>query len=130
MVNLGFEREWYPKYLNLATGQDFTWDSLMRVAQRVTNLVRAFWLREYQGNWSSAMDVPPARWFNEPLRQGPLKGTTLNRAKYDALLQAYYAQRGWDERGVPRKATLEKLGLSGVAQQLYTRFYKETPATV
>jgi aldehyde:ferredoxin oxidoreductase len=118
MVNMGFEREWYPKYLNFATGLDFTWDSLMEVAERVTNLVRAFWVREYSGSWSSAMDVPPARWFNEPLSQGSLKGAKLNRSKYDAMLQAYYAHRGWDECGVPRKETLEELGLADVAQQL------------
>jgi len=129
LVNLGFEREWYPKYFNLATGQNFTWDSLIRVAERVTNLVRAFWIREYKGNWSVAMDAPPARWFNEPLSQGPLKGTKLSRPKYDAMLQAYYAQRGWNERGVPRQATLEKLGLADVAPQLYARFCKKT-ATV
>lgn len=48
MVNLGFEREWYPKYLNLATGQDFTWDSLVEFAERMTNLARAFWVLEYK----------------------------------------------------------------------------------
>ena len=118
LVNLGFERDWYPKYLRLATGQEFPWESLNLVAERVFNLVRAFWIREHVGVWSSEMDVPPARWFDEPLIEGPLKGSKLDRQKYDALLQSYYRKRGWDTRGVPTKATLEKLGLSDVAHQL------------
>jgi len=118
MVNLGFEREWYPKYLKAATAQQFTWETLNQISERVSNLVRAFWIREYNGMWSSELDVPPKRWFAEPLSQGPLKGGKLDRAKYDSLLQTYYAKRGWDERGVPKKEKLKQLGLSEVADQL------------
>jgi len=118
MVNLGFEREWYPKYLNAATAQQFTWESLNQISERVSNLVRAFWVREYNGMWSNELDIPPKRWFAEPLSQGPLKGGKLDRAKYDSLLQAYYAKRGWDERGVPKKDKLNQLGLSEVVGQL------------
>ncbi|MEM4728112.1 MAG: aldehyde ferredoxin oxidoreductase C-terminal domain-containing protein, partial [Candidatus Bathyarchaeia archaeon] len=32
--------------------------------------------------------------------------------------QVYYEKRGWDERGIPRKATLQRLGLSEEAEQL------------
>jgi aldehyde:ferredoxin oxidoreductase len=117
MINLGLDREWYPKYLTFATGQKYTWDDFNLVSERVFNLMRAFWIREYNGKWSSEMDAPPARWFNEPLTEGPLKGAKLNRRKYDDLLQSYYRKRGWDENGVPTKETLEKLGLSDVAQQ-------------
>ena len=118
LVNLGFEREWYPKYLKAATAQQFTWETLNQISERVSNLVRAFWIREYNGMWSSELDVPPKRWFAEPLSQGPLKGGKLDRAKYDSLLQTYYAKRGWDERGVPKKEKLKQLGLSEVADQL------------
>ncbi len=118
LVNLGFEKEWYPKYLYAATGQEFTWETLNQIAERVFNLVRAFWIREYNGKWSSEVDVPPKRWFVESLSEGPLKGAKLDRAKYDAMLQAYYARRGWDERGVPKREKLNQLGLSEVADQL------------
>jgi aldehyde:ferredoxin oxidoreductase len=118
MVNLGFESSWYPKYLKLATGQEFTWANLNQIAERVFNLVRAFWIREYHGKWTNEMDVPPARWFKEPLSLGFLKDAKLDRAKYDALLQSYYNKRGWDANGLPKKETLEKLGLSDVARQL------------
>ncbi len=118
LVNLGFERDWYPKYLTLATGKGFVWSDLTVVSERVFNLVRAFWIREHHGQWTREMDVPPARWFNEPLSEGSLKGAKLDRAKYDVLLQRYYEKRGWDMQGVPTKATFQRLGLGDVALQL------------
>jgi aldehyde:ferredoxin oxidoreductase len=65
------------------------------------------------------MDIPPARWFKEPLTKGPLKGSKLDSVKYNVMLRKYYRKRGWDERGIPKKITLRKLGLSDVAKQLY-----------
>ncbi len=118
LVNIGLDRNWYLKYLHAATGMEFSWDALDLVAERVFNLVRAFWIREYKGNWTKERDVPPARWFTEPLTEGAFKGAKLDRAKYDAMLQDYYVKRGWDERGVPRKQTLERVGLGEVAAQL------------
>lgn len=118
LVNLGLDREWYPKYLQLATGQEFTWDKLNLIAERVFNLVRAFWIREYRGAWGSQMDTPPFRWFEEPLAEGNLKGAKLDRAKYEVLLQSYYRKRGWTMIGVPTKTTLDRLHLSDVAQRL------------
>lgn len=118
LVNIGLEKEWYPKYLYAATGQKFFWEDLAVIAERVFNLVRAFWIRENQGKWNREMDVPPARWFSEPLTEGPMKGAKLDRAKYEEMLQVYYKKRGWDEEGVPKRATLERLGLADVAGQL------------
>jgi len=64
------------------------------------------------------MDVPPMRWFKEPLVAGRFYGSVLNLEKYHGMLNAYYAKRGWDDRGVPKKSTLQKLGLQAEAQQL------------
>jgi len=120
-VEVGFELEWYPKFLHAATGLEMTWDDLNVMADRVFNLIRAFWIREYGKNWSKEMDVPPRRWFEEPLTRGPLKGAKLDRTKYDVMLQRYYRKRDWDERGIPKKITLKKLGLEDVAKQLKKR---------
>lgn len=73
---------------------------------------------EYSKKWSVEMDVPPARWFQEPLTKGSFKGAKLDRTKYNIMLRRYYKKRGWDERGVPTKTTLKKLGLEDVAKQL------------
>jgi aldehyde:ferredoxin oxidoreductase len=120
-VELGFELEWYPKFLYAATGLEMSWKDLNVIADRMFNLIRAFWVREYGKNWSKEMDVPPARWFEDPLTKGPLKGAKLDKTKYDIMLQRYYHKRGWDERGIPTKTALNKLGLGDVAKQLGKR---------
>jgi aldehyde:ferredoxin oxidoreductase len=117
-VEVGFELDWYPRYLKAATGLTLTMEDLYPVADRIYSLARAFWVREFGQNWSSNMDMVPNRWFNEPLTKGPLKGTKLDKSKYEAMLQMYYEKRGWDNRGIPTKSTLNKLGLADVAQQL------------
>jgi aldehyde:ferredoxin oxidoreductase len=120
-VELGFELEWYPKFLHAATGLETTLDDLNMVADRVFTLIRAFWIREFGKSWSKQMDIPPARWFEEPLTKGPFKGAKLDRTKYEVMLQRYYRKRGWDERGIPTKTTLKRLGLEDVAKQLGKR---------
>jgi aldehyde:ferredoxin oxidoreductase len=64
------------------------------------------------------MDIQPMRWFKEPLSEGPLKGYALDLSKYDDMLKTYYRNRGWDNRGIPRKSALKKLGLPDVATKL------------
>lgn len=116
--SLGFELEWYHKYLRASTGQDFSMGQLNQISDRVLNLIRAFWVREYGKEWSRDLDIPPMRWFKESLTDGPLKGSALNLEKYKVMLDSYYRKRGWDENGVPKKETLDRLGLVDVANQL------------
>jgi aldehyde:ferredoxin oxidoreductase len=120
-VELGFELDWYPKLLHAVTGLEMPWNTLDVIGDRVFNLIRAFWIREYGRKWSKDMDVPPRRWFEEPLAKGALKGSKLDRAKYDDMLQLYYEKRGWDEHGVPTKSTLKRLGLESIMDQLGRR---------
>jgi aldehyde:ferredoxin oxidoreductase len=110
-IEIGFDLEWYPKYFAAATGVKWSLDDLYKVSDRGHSLIRAYWVREVSGEWSRQMDTPPARWFKEPLTKGPLAGATLDSAGYDKLLSWYYEKRGWDERGIPTKATLKSLGL-------------------
>jgi aldehyde:ferredoxin oxidoreductase len=117
-IEVGLELGWYPRLLHAATGLDISLESLNTIADRVFNLTRAFWIREYGKKWTSDMDVPPMRWFDEPLTEGALKGAKLSKSKYDRMLQTYYRKRGWNERGVPRKSTLKNLGLEDVVGQL------------
>jgi aldehyde:ferredoxin oxidoreductase len=117
-VEVGFELNWYPKFLKAATGFDITMKDLFTIADRAFNLIRAFWVREFANVWNKNMDIPPTRWFDEPITNGPLKGSVLNREKYGRMLQIYYRKRGWDSRGIPTKATLKRLGLEDVSQEL------------
>ncbi len=117
-VEIGFGLEWYPKFLKAATGLNMTMNDLFTIADRAFNLIRAFWVREYATSWNRSMDVPPARWFDDPITAGPLKGAVLDREKYDRMLQIYYRKRGWDSQGIPTIATLKRLGLEDVSQEL------------
>jgi len=117
-TSLGFELEWYTKYLQAATGMEVPFNALIYAADKTLNLIRAFWIREYGNRWTREMEMPPMRWFKEPLTEGPMKGAMLDLVKFDSMLKKYYSKRGWDERGIPKKSTLQKLGLSDVAKQL------------
>jgi len=116
-IELGLSLEYYPRLLTYATGITYTLNDLYVVADRIYALIRAFWIREYRG-WSKYMDYPPMRWFREPLTKGPYKGRKLDLEKYDDMLRRYYHMRGWDDNGVPRRETLEKLGLGYVVDTL------------
>jgi len=117
-IELGFPLEYYPKLLKAATGFDFTLEELTaNLGDRIYALIRAFWIRE-KGGWNRSHDYPPARWFEEPLTKGPYAGKKLDKEKFDQLLSIYYEARGWDTRGIPRKSTFEKLGLTEVASEL------------
>lgn len=116
-VEVGLSLDWYPKIFKAATGLDATPDYFNEVGDRVYALIRAFWVREY-GWWSREMDMPPRKWFKQPLSKGPLKGARLDYDSYNKLLDYYYEIRGWDSRGVPKPETLNRLGLGYVAEQI------------
>ncbi len=120
-MEVELELDWYLKLLHAATGLEMDWTMLNMISDRVFNLTRSFWIREYGKNWSTEMDVPPPRWFDEPLTTGKLKGTKLSRDQYMKMLQTYYVKRGWDQRGVPRKQTLKTLGLETIIDPLNKR---------
>ncbi|MEM3833022.1 MAG: aldehyde ferredoxin oxidoreductase family protein [Thermoprotei archaeon] len=125
-VELGYEIENYPGYFKAATGIDMTLDDMFKVADRIYNLMRAYWIRETiasGGSWSREIDYPPARWFKEPLTKGPLKGVKLSYDDYNKMLSWYYEIRNWDEHGIPTKQALINSGLENVAQEL-SRYIK------
>jgi len=117
-VEVGFELDWYPRFMKAATGMTVSFDDIYKIADRIYAIIRAFWVREFGKQWSSTMDMVPERWYTEPLTKGPLKGSKLDKAKYESMLQLYYKKRGWDSRGIPTKSTLSTLGLTDVAQEL------------
>ncbi len=113
-VEIGLELDYYWRMFKAATGLDY---DIGGVANRIYTLIRAFWIREY-GGWSREYDTPPLRWFKDPLTKGPLKGAVLNMEGYQRMLTWYYEARGWDERGIPRRSTLRRLGLGYVEGEL------------
>ncbi len=117
-IELGFNLDWYPKFMEAATGLNFTWRDFYQITDRTYALIRAFWIREFNGKWDRKMDYPPEKWFTDPLTKGPYAGRTLNKGIYDRMLSWYYEIREWDGRGIPTKRTLEELGLDYVIPEL------------
>ncbi len=117
-IELGFNLEWYPKYFAAATGLKWTLDDFWVVADRIYSLVRAYGVREFNGEWDRSMDYPPTRWFKEPLSCGPLAGMKLDKDGYEKMLSWYYQKRGWDERGIPTKKRLSDQGLAWIIPEL------------
>jgi aldehyde:ferredoxin oxidoreductase len=105
----------YLEFLEAATGLALSDKDIFDLGDRFYALMRAYWVRE-KGIWDREMDVPPARWFNEPLKEGNLKGIKLDKGKYVEMLSMYYELRGWDANGIPKKETFQRLGLGDVVE--------------
>ena len=107
----------------LATGMDLTEEDFEQMAERVFNLERALQVR----NWgrSRAVDeqvVPHFEEIENWVNPFVGKGVGLDREKFAALLDEYYALRGWDvQTGRPTAAKLQALGLADVAEALVRR---------
>jgi aldehyde:ferredoxin oxidoreductase len=116
-IELGWGLENYPKYFKAVSGLDWTLDDFWTISDRVYSMIKLFWLREYPGT-DRKLDYPPAVWFDPENvdTEGPIAGKCLEYDKYDGLLQHYYDIRGYDKRGIPTRATLERLGLAAEAR--------------
>jgi aldehyde:ferredoxin oxidoreductase len=62
-------------------------------------------------------DDNPSR-FYEPLPSGPCKGRAADRTSVRESVLQYYQEVGWDENGIPKSETLEKLELGDVNKAL------------
>jgi aldehyde:ferredoxin oxidoreductase len=98
------------------TGVVYDERALWDVAARITNVERAFLVRE---GITRRDDIIQGRAMNEPVPSGPFRGERLDMDKFSTMLDEYYAIVGWDrETGIPLRATLERLGLEDVADEL------------
>jgi aldehyde:ferredoxin oxidoreductase len=62
--------------------------------------------------FTDADDKLPPR-FLEPLKKGPFADKPLTLESVRSVVEAYYAERGWDSTsGTPTSATLDRLGIS------------------
>ncbi len=107
-TNLGVAEEYFARTLSAVTGVKYATGDLIRVGERVWNLERLYNLRE---GFTNADDTLPPRLLKEPVSDGPSKGWVN---QLEPMLKEYYRARGWDERGVPRRAKLEELELGAL----------------
>jgi aldehyde:ferredoxin oxidoreductase len=102
--------EEFSKWLKLIAGLEMSPVQIWEAAERAYNLERLFNLRE---GFTRADDRLVDRYFDEPTTRGfdVAKGKTIDRAKFETMIDEYYEHHGWDEQGVPRDDTLERLGI-------------------
>ncbi len=91
-----------------ATGIAMGPKNILVVGERTTNVERLFNLRL---GLRRSDDVLPRRFLEEPLPEGPTKGSVYD--VFEPLLNAYYKSRGWNEgTGIPTEKTLKRLKLN------------------
>ena len=91
--------------LEMVTGDAHDEASLRLAARRIVTLRHHYNLRE---GWRRDEDQLPARFVEEPLEDG----ARLSRDDLEAMRDAYYLARGYDERGRVPPACLEAVGLA------------------
>jgi len=98
------------KFLHYNAGLELSPREVWDVAERCYNIERIFNLRE---GFDRKDDMLSDRYFDEPTRRGLaiVRGRSLDRAKFNGMLDEYYELHGWDRNGVPNQETLERLGL-------------------
>ena len=93
-------------WLSLAVGEEWTATELLAVGERIFNQRRLF---NVACGVSRRDDTLPERILRHKRGSG---GAADNLPPLDAMLEEYYAFRGWDEAGRPGPAKLAELGLS------------------
>jgi len=100
--------------VSAVTGWNLSVEELMTVGERANNLARVLNVRE---GLTRDDDVLPLR-FSEPLPEGASEGQAISAQDLQSMLDQYYRLRGWDEKGIPLKSTLKRLGLDEVIVDL------------
>jgi aldehyde:ferredoxin oxidoreductase len=97
----------YPAIISAATGLDIDEAELWKIATRNRTLLRAVNVRR---GLRRADEKPPEDHWKKRFPELEAK-----------LLDGYYKFKGWDDQGIPTKATLHGLNLDYVAEDLEQR---------
>lgn len=98
-----------------ATGIEVDIEDLLRTGERINNLERAILVRY---GLSRKDDYVPKRFIEEPLPEDSNLSAGMT-FKNDALLDEYYAYRGWDVKtGWPTKQKLRELDLDFILEDI------------
>ncbi len=103
--------ELYPRFVQAATGRSIGLQDFDRLGERIWNLEKLYNLG---AGHTRADDALPERCF-QPIKGPASEGAVIDRARFEAMLDEYYAVRGWDPDGVPTAGRLGELGLERYA---------------
>ena len=77
-------------------------------------MIRCFAARE---GFTRENDQLPVRFMEEPVPEGPMKGSLISKQTLERLKDDYYSYRGWDPKtGNPTKEKLAELDLEFAAK--------------
>jgi len=93
------------KLYTAVTGWETTLEDLMKAGERIWMLQRTFNVRM---GVRRKDDTLPRRFLEEPMVEGAAKGQIV---ELEPMLREYYAERGLDDEGKPRKEKLMELNL-------------------
>ncbi|MFH1646816.1 MAG: aldehyde ferredoxin oxidoreductase family protein [Chloroflexota bacterium] len=94
--------------VNAATGMNLTDKEVEKIGERLNNVARLFNIGE---GFTRKDDSFPRRIMTEAIKAGKSKGQLISQADLDAMLDEYYAERGWNKTGTPTPAKLKELGI-------------------
>jgi aldehyde:ferredoxin oxidoreductase len=97
--------------LGKVTGWNVTAEELRTAARRIVTAKKLFNIRE---GWTAAEDTLPARFLSEGIAAGSRGAAILPRERLEAMVQAYYRGRGWDEAGRVPNALIHELELEDI----------------
>ena len=101
--------------MNAVTGFNYSSEELLKVGERITNLLRVFNIRE--GLVPEDDSLSPR--LLSPPQDGPQKGRGFTET-YSQVLKAYYREKGWDQNtGKPLPETLHELQLDNVIKDIW-----------
>jgi benzoyl-CoA reductase subunit BamB len=97
----------FPKFISSATGVEMDEAGLTQAYKRIRNLVRAINIRR---GLTRADEKPPEDHWRKRFPE-----------LEEQLLDSYYKFKGWNDQGIPTKATLHDLGMAYVSEDLEKR---------
>ncbi len=107
-------------FYNACSGRNLSEQDMLKVGERTWNIEKSYNTR---CGATRADDMIPKRFFEEPLKgDGPSGGAVVDRGKFEAILDEYYDDRGYEKKtGLPKRETLERLDLTDIADDLAIR---------
>ena len=110
------------EFLTEIFGHEVSYEECVETGERICNLIRAIWVRDGYTTvvdpfWGGDYDT---LWDMQFKRRDPDGVLFTDPDGFKATRDDYYKERGWVD-GVPTRATLERLGLGYVADDLEAR---------
>jgi len=99
--DLSFTAELTSKVL----GREMSSGDLLEIGERIVTGERVFNVRM---GLTREDDRLPEKFTTEPVEKGPVKGSVVD---LEGMLEEFYSQMGWNDRGIPEEDRLEELGL-------------------